>query len=60
MVGGYRNDVRATKYQPIGKRRKFPNLQWAKRPDGARVKICTTCMRKNKQLEIKAVGSSNK
>jgi large subunit ribosomal protein L28 len=27
MVGGYSNSVRATKYNPIPKARKYPNLQ---------------------------------
>ncbi len=27
--GGYSNRVRATKFNPTGKVRKYPNLQWA-------------------------------
>lgn len=53
MVGGYSNRVRATKYNPTGKRRVQPNLQWAALPSGGRVKICTSCLKKNKHLEIK-------
>ena len=53
MVGGYSNRVRATKYNPTGKNRKYPNLQWAKLSDGSRLKICTSCLKKNKQLDIK-------
>ncbi|KKS77384.1 MAG: Uridine kinase [Parcubacteria group bacterium GW2011_GWC1_43_11b] len=55
LVGGYSNRVRATKYNPIPKQRKQPNLQWAKLSDGSRVKICTKCLKKGKNLEIKIV-----
>lgn len=53
IVGGYSNRVRATKYNPTGMNRKQPNLQWAKLADGTRLKICTSCLKKNRQLEIK-------
>jgi len=53
MVGGYSNRVRATKYNPIPKIRKQPNLQWAKLVDGSRLKICTRCLKAGKQLEIR-------
>ncbi len=53
MVGGYSNVVRATKYNPTGVNRKQPNLQWAKLSDGSRLKICTKCLKKNRQLEIR-------
>ena len=53
MVGGYSNKVRATKYNPIPKLRKQPNLQWAKLTDGSRLKICTKCLKAGKQLEIR-------
>ncbi len=56
MVGGYSNRVRATKYNPTGMNRKQPNLQWAKLTDGSRLKICTKCLKKGKQLEIKIIG----
>lgn len=56
VVGGYSNRVRATKYNPTGKFRKQPNLQWAKLADGSRLKICTKCLKKGKQLEIKILG----
>jgi len=51
--GGYSNRVRATQFNPTGKRRRYPNLQWARKADGSRIKICTRCLKKNKQLEIK-------
>lgn len=53
MVGGYSNRVRATKYNPIPKLRKQPNLQWAKLSDSSRIKICAKCLKKNRQLEIR-------
>lgn len=45
VVGGYSNRVRATKYNPTGKRRVQVNLQWAALPEGGRIKICTRCMK---------------
>lgn len=55
MVGGFSNRVRATKYNPTGMNRKYPNLQWARLTDGSRLKICTNCLKKNKQLNIKII-----
>ncbi|MEK7091531.1 MAG: 50S ribosomal protein L28 [Patescibacteria group bacterium] len=55
MVGGYSNRVRATKYNPIPKQRKQPNLQWAKLTDGSRLKICTRCLKAGKNLKIKVL-----
>jgi ribosomal protein L28 len=58
MVGGYSNAVRATKYNHTGMQRKQPNLQWAALPaqaGGGRIKICTSCLKKNKHLEIKMI-----
>ncbi len=55
MVGGYSNRVRATKYNPIPKLRKQPNLQWAQLPEGGRLKICTNCLKKGKNLQVKKV-----
>ncbi len=58
MGGGYSNRVRATKFNPTGLVRKYPNLQWARLPVskgsatlGKRVKICTRCLRSSRQLE---------
>jgi len=48
--GGYSNRVRATKFNPTGKRRRYPNLQWASLPSGGRIKICTRCLKANKHL----------
>ena len=54
QVGGhYSNRVRATKFNPTGKKRKYPNLQWAALPAGGRVKICTSCLKKNRHLSMK-------
>ncbi len=54
VVGGYSNRIRATKFNPTGKNRKQPNLQWATLPVGTvgakRIKICTNCLKKNRQL----------
>lgn len=32
-------------YNPTHKKRKYPNLQWMRKPDGTRVKVCTRCMK---------------
>lgn len=53
VVGGYSNRVRATKFNPTGKYRAYPNLQWAPLSDGSRVKICTRCMKAGKHNEMK-------
>ncbi|MEK9209444.1 MAG: hypothetical protein AAB926_01280 [Patescibacteria group bacterium] len=50
MGGKFSNRVRATKFNPTAKKRKYPNLQWAKLPNGKRIKICTTCLKKNRHL----------
>ena len=52
MVGGYSNRVRATKYNPIPKQRKHPNLQWGKTADGSRIKLCTRCLKAGKNLTV--------
>lgn len=53
LVGGrYSNKTRATKFQPTGSVRRYPNLQWAKVPNGPRVKICTRCMKAGKHLKL--------
>jgi len=48
--GGYSNRTRATQFNPTGKRRRQPNLQWATFTNGKRLKICTRCLKKNKHL----------
>lgn len=53
VVGGYSNSVRATKFNPTGSRRVYPNLQWARIPNGPRIKICTSCIKRGLHLEIK-------
>lgn len=57
MAGGYSNRVRATKFNPTGMVRKYPNLQWASLPKGlpdgktgGRVKLCTRCLKKSRHL----------
>jgi len=55
IIGGhYSNRVRATKYNPTKKKRLYPNLQWAKLPNGKRIKICTSCLKQNKHLKLKS------
>lgn len=54
MVGNYSNRVRATKFNPTGKKRKYPNLQWARIPNGPRVKLCTSCIKKGVHLNVAA------
>jgi ribosomal protein L28 len=42
-------------YNPTGKRKQLPNLQWVKLPDGKRIRICTKCLKrleKNGNFEI--------
>ncbi len=53
MGGGYSNRVRATKFNPIGKERRYPNLQWATLPAGGRVKLCAKCIKAGKHLTSK-------
>ncbi len=51
MVGGkYSNSVRATKFNPIGNIRRYPNLQWATLVNGSRIKMCTRCKKAGKHL----------
>lgn len=55
VAGGYSNRIRATKFNPTGNVRKYPNLQWASLPEqigGGRIKICTRCLKGNKHLEL--------
>ena len=55
MAGGDSNRVRATKFNPTGNKRKYPNLQWVALPKaagGGRMKICTRCMKAGKQMEM--------
>jgi len=54
MAGGYSNRVRATKFTPTGKKRRYPNLQWAQVPGSSRIKICTRCIKAKKHLELAA------
>ena len=44
MVAVIRKKLRG-KYNPTGKRKKYPNLQWANLPDGRKVKACTKCIK---------------
>jgi hypothetical protein len=56
MVGGrYSNRVRATKFNPVGSIRRYPNLQWARVPGGPRIKICTRCIKAGKHLKLATI-----
>ncbi|MEK7560629.1 MAG: 50S ribosomal protein L28 [Patescibacteria group bacterium] len=43
-MGGRRSFLRSH-YNPVGKFRKYPNLQWGRIGDGARVKMCVRCLK---------------
>ncbi|MBU3925845.1 50S ribosomal protein L28 [Patescibacteria group bacterium] len=57
--GKYSNRVRATQFNPTGKKKRYPNLQWAQLPAcsdktcGKRIKICTSCLKKGLHLKKK-------
>ncbi|MBI2100742.1 MAG: 50S ribosomal protein L28 [Candidatus Vogelbacteria bacterium] len=51
--GGYSNRVRATKFNPTGKVRHQPNLQWARLPNLGRIRICTRCLKTGKYLNAR-------
>ena len=34
-----------SKYNPTPKKRKYPNLQWVRLPNGKRVRACTRCIK---------------
>lgn len=53
VAGKYSNRVRATKFNPTGKTRKYPNLQWAGLPSGRRIRLCTRCIKAGKHLTAK-------
>ena len=53
MVGKYSNSVRATKFNPCGNRRVYPNIQRARIPNGPRIKACTRCIKRGIHLDIK-------
>jgi ribosomal protein L28 len=63
MAGGYSNRIRATKFNPSGDLRKYPNLQWVTLPKaqgGGRIKICTRCIKGNKHLGTRTVKAVQK
>jgi hypothetical protein len=56
MVGGrYSNRTRATKFTPVGLIRRYPNLQWARVPNGPRIKICTRCIKARKHEQVQVI-----
>jgi len=44
MISVIRRKLRG-KYNPTGKRKKYPNLQWVRLENGKRVKACTKCIK---------------
>jgi len=44
MVAVVRKKLRG-KYNPTGKKRKYPNLQWVRLLSGKRVKACAKCIK---------------
>jgi len=47
IIRGARKKLRGN-YNPTPKKRKQPNLQWMKSPNGGRVLACTNCLKKKK------------
>ena len=50
-------------YNPLGKRRVYPNLQWTVAKDGKRIKVCAQCLKtlsgnKTRTRKTKAVAST--
>ncbi len=45
VMAGRRSFLRSH-YNPTGKIRKYPNLQWARLASGARAKVCAKCLKK--------------
>lgn len=44
MIAVTRKKLRG-KYNPTGKKRKYPNLQWVRLSSGKRIKACTKCIK---------------
>jgi len=44
MVAVMRKKLRG-QYNPTGKKRKYPNLQWVRLESGKRVKACAKCIK---------------
>jgi len=42
-------------YNPTGKKRKYPNLQWVTLESGQRIKACTKCIKTLHKAEKEAV-----
>jgi len=52
LMVGKRNLLRG-EHNPTKKKRKYPNLQWATLLSGKRIKICTSCMKKDLHIKRK-------
>jgi len=51
-IVGRRVALRATRYNPTKKSRKYPNLQSATLSSGKKIKICAKCLKKNRHLSL--------
>jgi len=61
IMRGHRIKLRATKYNPQSKTRKYPNIQRTLGLDGRRVNACAQCIKTlGKAVKIKAKASSVK
>ena len=49
IIRGTRVKLRG-KYNPTAQKRKYPNLQKFRLPNGKRVSACTECIKKSKKL----------
>lgn len=50
LVVGKRVALRATRYNPTSKSRKYPNLHRVVSKSGKKVEICAKCLKKNRHL----------
>ena len=42
-----------SKYDPVSKKRKYPNLQWATLDNGKRIKACAKCIKTMNKIKTK-------
>ncbi len=50
LVVGKRVALRATRYNPTSKSRKYPNLHKVLSQFGKKIEICAKCLKKNRHL----------
>lgn len=51
LMVGKRVALRATRYNPTSKSRKYPNLHRVISNSGKKIEICMKCLKKNRHLE---------